>query len=135
MIVVAVPIVELFFHLAGGIAEALFRSTDGSVVLADVAYIVAGFSEEHGIGAGESIEGKAALGAESNTMHSFVLAGKDASAVRRAGGRRCECVAESDTVACETVDVRGLDDWVACTAEVVAALVVGENYNDVWRQA
>ena len=64
-------------------------------------------------------------------MLAFVLAGENAGAVRRAGGGGDKSVGEISAIGGELVDVRGLDDRVTGTSQVVGTVVIGEDDDNI----
>ena len=64
-------------------------------------------------------------------MLAFVLAGENAGAVRRAGGGGDKSVEEISAIGGELVDVRGLDDRVTGTSQVVGTVVIGEDDDNI----
>ena len=65
-------------------------------------------------------------------MLALILAGEDARAVGRAGGGGDKSVFEVCAIGGELVDVRGLDDRVTGTAQVVGTVVIGEDDDNIW---
>ena len=114
-------------------ALAIHSLTDGGMVFTDVAGVVAGFSEQHGIGSGEGLLIEGAGGAEGDPVLTLILAGEQAGAVGRAGGGGDKGVVEVSAISGELVNVGRFENGVAGAAEVVRTVVIGEDDHNIRR--
>ena len=123
----AEPVVELGFWQGEG-----FAGTGGTAdgVLAEEGGAVALAAEDGGVSFGE-LGGGERSGEIGDAVAAHVLAGENGRAAAAADGGGDEVVAEEDAVFGESIDVGRFDNGVAVAAEVIEALIIGLDEQDI----
>lgn len=97
-----------------GAADGVFAEECGAIAVA---------AEDGGVCLGELLFGERSFEVADVVAH-HVLAGEDAGAGAAADGGGDEVIAEADSGGGEAIDVRSLNDGIAVAAEVIEALIV-----------